>query len=150
MLSGCVGDGGQYPSLAVRDVERVGYQTPRPEAIPASPVISAADLAAMLADAQEFHSRFDETRPGVALLADRAAQTTMESDVRSRALIALADLTALHGRTALALGDLDRLEAEALGTFAPVEAIRDAQQRVADWVQTQDEALTDIENTIGL
>ncbi len=149
MLVGCVGgDSERYPSLAIRDAERmVGQFTPTtPAAPPVEPVASPAQLGDIVASAQGFHRQFEAARPQVSRLASQARGAGPESEARSRALVAIADLASLHGRTALALGDLDRLEAEAANTFAPVAAIRAAQAQVSDLVTAQDEALAEIES----
>ena len=65
----------------------------------------------------------------------------IESNVRQRALVAFADLTTLRSDTAIAMGNLDLLKAEAATTFAPTEDIELAQAEVATLLAEQDEAL---------
>ncbi|MGB3807138.1 MAG: hypothetical protein WA936_08060 [Erythrobacter sp.] len=144
-LSGCAGDSDRYPSLAIRDAERDTGEiapVPQPEV---EPVVSTAALAEIVARAEGFNSRFESARPAVLRLARNASGAGPESEARARALVAIADLTSLHGRTSLALADIDRLEAEARTRFAPIEPIEEAQALVAQWVAAQDEALTNVE-----
>lgn len=149
MVSGCVGSGDKYPSLAMRDVERADYASSQARpAEPVPPVISDSDIASIVARARGLNADFVASRPQTARIVATVPGTGPESEARSRALVALADLTSLHGQTALVLGELDRIEAQALREFAPIEAIRAAQQNVAQWVQQQDAALTDLESQL--
>jgi len=150
-LPGCVGgDSERYPSLAIRDVERIDRELePAPPLTPpGDPVASASELDGIVANARKYVDRFETAWPTALRLARQAGSAGPESEIRARALIALADLTSLHGRTAMTLGELDRLEAEAAVTLAPVEPIRTAQAQVAEWVRAQDDALTDVESAI--
>lgn len=144
LVTGCAGDKDRYPSLAIRDVERTAGQftpTEPEELTPIRPVASAGDIAALLARAEQSHGRFVQTRPGVADLVRMARGRGIESNVRQRALVAFADLTTLRSDTAIAMGNLDLLKAEAATTFAPTEDIELAQAEVATLLAEQDEAL---------
>jgi|GEM_PF-352906 len=143
LLSGCAASDGRYPSLAVRDAERVsGEFTPQaeptsvPVALPDSDRIDSAIATAKQANA-EFFSQSDEV--GALVAASRG--TGRESDARARALVAVASLTSLRGQTAGALGQLDTLEAQAATRFAETVAIRDAQATVLRMLSAQDQIL---------
>lgn len=139
-LAGCAGDSDAYPSLAIRDAERVTGSL-LPASQPAAPALSAQTIESIdtaLLAARSMHARFLAARPQAAALVDAARGRGPESDNRAQALIAMADLTSLHSETAIALADLDRMEVEAATEFAPVEAIRSAQVQVKKLVSDQD------------
>ncbi|QUL39207.1 hypothetical protein [Erythrobacter sp. JK5] len=121
MLAGCAGDSGRYPSLAIRDAERISGQfTPTARAVePVAPVASARDLAAIVDRANASSRAFANARPAASRAVTGARGTSIESDARARALVALADLSSLRSDTAIALGDLDLIAAESAVAFAP-------------------------------
>lgn len=139
-LGGCAGNSDDYPSLAIRDAERVtGSLSPASQ--PSAPALSAQTIEsidAALLSAQSMHARFLDARPQAAALVDAARGSGPESDNRAKALIAMADLTSLHSETAIALAELDRMEVEAATEFASVDTIRSAQIEVKKLVSDQD------------
>ena len=150
LVAGCLGDGAQYPSLAMRDVERAdGVAMPASAPPPVPAIVSVAELDAIVARARDYDRGFAAARPQASRLAQRAAGASRNSDLRSQALVALARLTTLHGQTTIALGELDRLEAQAAGSLAPITAIREAQTEVARIAAGQDAAIDSIGGTLG-
>lgn len=81
------------------------------------------------------------SEPKVANLALSAKGRDIGDNSHSRALIAVADLTALRSETVSALADLDRLEAQGKTLFAPTEAVKSAQAEVARLIDVQNTAL---------
>jgi hypothetical protein len=151
-LSACAGASEKYPSLAIRDAERaVGQFSPAPPE-PTAPtyVVDRTSIGDALDRARQSHERFLARRPDAADLAQAAAGRGNESDIRARALVALADLTSMRGETAIALADLDRLEVEAATVFAPAGEVAEAQSYVARLVGEQDQALDAIAREMGL
>lgn len=147
LLTGCAGDKDRYPSLAIRDAERaVGAFAPAPgnTAEPIRPVASVADLSALTERAQESHRQFRAAQGGVSRLVESARGQGIESNVRQRALVALADLTAMRSDTTMAVGDLDLLKAEAATTFAPTDDIDAARALVSALLNEQDSALDNL------
>jgi hypothetical protein len=143
LLGACAGDSTRYPSLAIRDAERVtgtiAPATPDDTAAPA--IASTQEIAALVASARASHRRFLAAQPGAAQLARSAAGRGIESEAHARALVSLADLTALRSQTAIALGDLDLIEAETGNSLAPVAEINAAQAEVAAFVNEEDAVL---------
>ncbi len=151
LLPACAGDKDRYPSLAVRDVERSQTQFMPAAATnePIRPVASSSDISTLVQQARTLHARFEAARQSTTRLVENAAGAGIESNSRQRAMIALADLSAIRGETAAPLGDLDLLQAEASTTFAPTQEIEDAQAVVAGIVREQDEALARLGRRLG-
>ena len=143
MLGGCAAADGRYPSLAVRDAERVsGTINPSAPDIqtPITP-LNLAPIKAAIARAEAANSKFASQTVEVRTLVAAARGSGLDSDRRSHALAALAGLTSLRGQTALALADIDLLEAKAASGFERTQEIREAQSAVVRLVMAQDEAL---------
>lgn len=138
LLAGCAGSSDAYPSLAIREAERVsGEFTPAtPDTSPA-PVASGEDISAILDQAKGAHRIFQAEQPGAQQLARAAAGAGIESAEYARALVALAQLTSLRGQTVIAMSNLDDLEVKAATGFAPTEGIRAAQAEIAMLVNEQ-------------
>lgn len=142
-LGGCASTDGRFPSLAVRDAERLtGELTPSvPSQEPISPVASAAQVSDFIALALGAHREFAAITPQATSLMRASRGTGPTSDARAQALVALAQLTSLRSQTALALANLDALEAKAATTFAPTVEIKAAQMQVTQIVNEQDATL---------
>lgn len=150
-LTAACSTAGNYPSLAVRDVERVrGSASPAPaEATPLpSPPPASADLTTRLeglvAMAREADRQFQASRGN----AERAvaAAGTVPADSWSTASVALARLENARSAALVALADLDTLYVDARED-APLEetprsmAIAAARGQVEGWVSAQDEVI---------
>lgn len=150
LLSGCAGASDAYPSLAIRDAERIsGEFTPvEPETPAPAPVASPQDIAAILAQANELNRKFVSEQSQARQIIGSANGAGLESAAYARALVALASLTSLRGQTAIALSNLDELRAEAGMTFAPDADIRVAQAEVAMLVAEQTTAIDSLAATL--
>ena len=142
-LAGCASADGRYPSLAVRDAERAqGTLSPSPPDEPF--VIGVTDAEALFAPhtkASETHALFNEQLGDVTELVRASSGLGPEDDRRARALVGLASLTSLRGQTALALSDLDQLEAAAATQFKRTNEINDLQASIQKMIAQQDAAL---------
>lgn len=152
LMAGCASPEGKYPSLAIRDAERVsGAFTPAPPAQPEpTPLADRERIGDALERARDSHEKFLARQPGVGTLARSASGRGPESDRRAEALVALADLTVLRSETTIALADLDQLEVESATQFGATSDVRKAQEYVARLVSEQDAALESLERQMGL
>ena len=152
LLTGCAASNDRYPSLAVRDAERVtGEFTPAYMDDPAPTYTTdRRRIGDALEQARTAHGQFTQAQPGVLGLARAASGRGNDSDARAQALSAMAELTTLRGQTVMALSDLDRLEAEAATLYADLSDIREAQVYVAGLVGEQDAALDSVARAMGL
>jgi len=152
LLGACTGSGDKYPSLAVRDAERITgtfAPAPTPEQEPVAPVADRATLVEIVKMAQSAYEQFVEAAPGTLRTVRAAKGMGPESNQWSRAQVALADLETYRSTTMIALADLDTLAAQAGVTFAPEDDLKAAQSQVAGWLAEQDELLDNLISETG-
>ena len=111
LLAACASPAGHFPSLDMREGERVSGTIAAPAAPPLAPSpASAGDLASLAVTAQASHAAFSEALPQARALV-AAAQA---GDGWSAAQVAIADLEAHRSALMIALADLDRLLVDAV------------------------------------
>lgn len=144
-LAGCSTASEDYPSLAIREAERVSGTMeaipPQPYIPPATPAGVVDRLDQLVADAAGANEAFGAEAPGARTLvaAARGAQPGAES--WARAQVALANLEASRSRAMIALADLDRLYVDAAVEGAELERIAAARDTVATQVEQQNAAI---------
>lgn len=142
-LAGCAGSADRYPSLSIRDFERA---PPAPEETAGlSPSPAPADLPArieqLLATATDAHRAFAAATPDAERSVGAAIGTNVENNEWSAAQVALAALDSKRGSTAIVLGDLDNLYADATLQFAERDKIADARSVVTALIDEEDQVL---------
>lgn len=148
-LAACATSRDQYPSLAIRDVERAqGRFEPVASAPLAVPEISVPTsgpptqrLAALGSAADEAHAAFLASAPMATRRANAAAGAAVGSDAWALAQVALADLDSARSATAIALGDLDTLMVATAVQAQDVSAIEVVRQKVLSQIAEEDEIL---------
>ena len=146
-LAGCAGSSDQYPSLAIRDAERVSGQfSPSPPTEEIGPVreFSTQEISGLVAAAQESHQAFLDAQLVTGRLVSVARGSGAESEARALALVALADLSTKRSNTAIALADLDLLAAKAATELLSSEQLATAQTTVLELVNRQDSTLAQL------
>lgn len=149
-LAACAAGSGDYPSLAIRDAERVeGAFEPAPAQEPAPPPAEpSADLLQRLsqlrAAASSAHQAFLEAAPDARRKVEAARGTGVESNLWAAAQVALADLDSARSQTAVALGDLDLMFADATLAFELRAPIADTRGEVAEMIAQEDAILTEL------
>ena len=141
MLAGCAGaPEGAFPSLAIRDVERVtGTLAPPPVFTPAAPAPATLDrLAALRADAAEAHARFLAAAPAARASIGAASRAATGSERWARAQVALAGLETIRGQAMIALADLDRIYVDAATSGGALASVAAARDEVARMVEEED------------
>lgn len=158
LLAAC-SSSGQFPTLALRDFERTGrFETGEGEAAAQAPGANGpvaseeiasdgsldSQLAALVKQAKDANSRFENTRPAAERAVAGAGSRT--SDSWSAAQIALAGLEANRAQASDALADLDQLYADsrdaAPNDISPeTTAIAEARSQVAGFVSAQDSVI---------
>ena len=114
LVAGCASaPDGEYPSLAIRDAERVeGSLEPvdaEPYVVPTAPAERVADAAGLLAAAREAHAAFEAALPSAQRVIRAGGGAGPGADSWGRAQVALADLESHRSRLMISLADLDRL-----------------------------------------
>ena len=159
LLTACAGQSDSYPSLAIRDVERVeGGRVEgsfQPETAALEPIAESppsADLVERLAQLQNTaasaHRSFMAEAPEATRLVNAAAGTDVTSDRWAGAQVALASLDSARSQAAVPLGDLDLLHADAAIAFEQRQAIQAARMAVIGLIAEEDAILSDLRNKI--
>lgn len=123
-LGGCASSSDDFPSLAIRDAERVSgtIAVPATPAQPLPPAPAAVELSALLAAIREGHGRFTAQTPAAARAVSAARGAGVGTDAWSVAQVAVANLEAQRSQVMIALADLDRIYASASVEGADVTA----------------------------
>lgn len=144
-LSACAAGSDRYPSLAIRDAERVqgSFEPDAAEAPAPLPAAPSAELLARLAQLREeaasAHREFLAAVPAAARLA--AAAGAVGSDSWASAQVALADLDSARSKAAVPLGDLDVLFVDATLAAEQREAIAVTRAEVVGLIGEEDAVL---------
>ena len=166
-LSACAGASDDYPSLAIREVERVrgGFDVPpcgecvedaqcvAPSPAPSSmspptpapppelPASYAQRTAALLADVRAADTAFQSSLATARSRVAAARGAALGTPAWGSAQVALADLTSKRSATAIPVTDLEKLAVEIELEQLPNIQMRDAYQEAVRIIQAQDDAL---------
>ena len=160
VLAGCSGTGGGYPSLAIRDIERVSgtAQPVQPETqVPVAPPVSEAldqRIARLTQQARTAHATF-QSRAGSAartVAVGRGSRAPADRWVASQ--IAVAELQALRSVAMIALADLDTLFTQERLAFSgepspAAQALDRARQQIGAWVEEEDQVIARLAGQIA-
>jgi hypothetical protein len=152
ILAGCARDQELYPSLAIRDQERVtGVATPVAPAPP--PPVSApagsGNLAKYRADAADAHRRLLVAAEAARAPVAAARGSEMGSDAWSVAAIAVGDLEAIRSETMIALAEIDLLYVAAQNAGTPPPDLVAASSQVNAMVLEEDRLIAGMNQSIG-
>lgn len=155
LLGACASGSDKYPSLAIRDAERVSGSfdvdpvTPPPPA-PAPPSAELlARLGTLQADAEAAHRAFMSAAPGAERLARLAAGSSVGSDRWASAQVALADLDSARSQAAIALGELDMLHIDSTLALEREDAIERTRGQVLALLAEEDAILERLRAMVG-
>lgn len=154
ILASCASASKNYPSLAIRDAERVTGAfviTPPPGTSAPAPLNTAmaGQIDGVVARAQSNHRVFMETEPAARRIILSGADAAVTSNAWAKSQIALGDLDSLRSVTAVALGDLDLMYADATLAFEERDKIVAARQQVIDIVREQDRILAQLRGKVS-
>lgn len=129
-LIACAAPDGAYPSLAIREAERVSgtMEAPAPPALPSTAPAIQTNAAQLAATARAAHEGFLTAAPATRTRVNAANSAAIGSDRWSAAQVAIAELETQRSEVMIALADLDRLAVEAAVAgedFAALAASRD-------------------------
>lgn len=137
-----------YPSLAIRDVERVQGTLAPPAPPPPPPSPSPAQLAELdqlVGEARGAHATFLEAEPAARRTVGAVRGAVTGSEGWARAQLALAGLQARRSQTLVPLADLDRLYVDAATSGKPLETLAAAQGVVETLVAEESRAIAALE-----
>ncbi|WAT17835.1 hypothetical protein OZN62_13105 [Aurantiacibacter sp. MUD11] len=141
-LAACAAPRDEYPSLAVRDIERVtGTMEVEPAPPPPPPAPAPAtieQLQQLAADARSAHAEFLEAAPAARSTVVAAAGAEHGSDGWARAQVAIADLEARRSRTTIAMADIDRIFVSAMSDSVHIEEIEATHAEIGSLLAEQD------------
>ncbi|WP_324742529.1 hypothetical protein U8326_04100 [Tsuneonella sp. CC-YZS046] len=146
LTGACAGDSGRYPSLAIREAERVEgtAQAVEPEEIPA-PETPSQDLVTRLeqlkSEADRAHKAFMAAAPGAERQVSAASGAAVASDAWTSAQVAIANLEASRSRLLIALAQLDSLHVTAELEGGARSTISDARNQVDQMAETENEII---------
>lgn len=154
ILGACAGASDKYPSLAIRDAERVSGQfepvsSVEPVELPIRSLAPDTSISALVQQANTTHQTFAARVSSARPLAARASGAGRDSDVRGQAIVALSDLSSLRSQTEIALADLDLLIAERTNRLQSADDALVAHAQVLALVQEQDRTLTALWSILG-
>jgi len=153
-LAGCSSGSHNYPSLAIRDAERVsGTFSVAPDANdPIAPAPAPANviesLLQQLALASAAHDNFMQLSGEAERLAVAAIDSDPDSNDWAAAQVALAQLESQRSQAAISLGSLDLLYADASLGFTERQQIDAVRDQVLDLVRQEDEVLAQLSSSI--
>ena len=131
LLAACATPDGEYPSLAIRDAERVEGSfepaPPTPYVPPPTPAAVLDRLDRLAADAASAHRAFLAEAPAARSAVAAASGAEFGGDSWARASVALAGLEGARSQAMIALADLDRLMVDAAlegGELERIVAVR--------------------------
>lgn len=140
-LAACASPREEYPSLAVRDIERASGTMevePAPPPPPPSPAPATIEqLGELVAEARAAHAQFMAAAPEARSIASAASNADPGTDRWARAQVAVADLEARRSRAMIALADLDRLYVNAATEAVQIEVIEDTRSEIATMIAEQ-------------
>ena len=150
LLASCASSQATYPSLAIRDAERVQGSFD-PAVTPAQPAVetpASADLVQRLAQlrtaATSAHRAFMDASPGAARLVSAAAGSDVTSNQWASAQVALASLDSARSQAAVPLGDLDLMHADASVALEQRDIIEETRQMVTGLIAQEDAILAQL------
>lgn len=140
-LGACATPSEEYPSLAIRDAERVAGTLqpaePQPYVPPSTPPAVIDRLEQLSGEAASAHQAFLAEMPRARSAVAAARGSGPGADSWAVAQIAVAELESSRSRAMIALADLDRLYVDAAVAGEEIERIGAARDRVATQVDEQ-------------
>ncbi|WP_427965790.1 hypothetical protein [Altererythrobacter sp.] len=146
-VSGCASSGSHYPSLAIRDAERVQGSFAVAEGENQVPVPAPAGeetlsrVQSLVGQAHSAHDGFLEAVSGAERAVNSAAGQAVSDNSWASAQVALADLESQRSNATLALGDLDLLYTDATLSFMERDRIDSARNEVQALIGQEDDTL---------
>lgn len=148
-LAACASTG-DFPSLAIRDAERVQGTIAAPPAPPAPPSPETVmQVDSLMQRVRSGHAAFEGEVAAATRAANAARGAAMGSEAWSVAQVALAVLESKRSEVMIALADLDRIMVDASNAGQDLAVISAASAEANALVQAENAAVARIGGTIG-
>lgn len=145
LLAACATPDGEYPSLALREAERVTGSfeptAPTPYVPPPTPATVVDQLGRLEAEAASAHQAFLAETAAARRTVASAQGAAFGSDGWARASVAIAGLEGARSRAMIALADLDRLLVEAAVEGGELDRIAAVRNTVTAQVDEQNSTI---------
>lgn len=154
LLGACATNGKTYPSLAIRDAERIEgtMDAPPGESVLPPPAPLGGDAINRIAEleqtAKSAHAAFQRATPSARNAANNARGASVASDAWANAQVALSDLDSIRSRTAVALADLDLIFVDTTLAYQQRAEVDSARARVLELVREQDRTLAQLRGLV--
>jgi hypothetical protein len=151
-LGACATASDEYPSLAIRDAERVAGTmqpvAPEPYVPPATPAAVLNRLDQLAGEAASAHQAFLAEAPRARGAVAAARGAGPGADSWAQAQVAVAGLEASRGKAMVALADLDRLYVDAAVEGTELDRIGAVRDRVAVQVDEQNATIESLSGSL--
>ncbi len=151
LLAACAATGEGYPTLATRDIERMGGAMevePAPPPPPPAPA-TLATLEELEATARAAHAEFLAAAPRARTLAAAASGAARGSERWAVAQVAIADLESTRSEAMIALADLDRIFVEAATSAQSTDSITAVRSDIDALVAEEDAVIGSLLATVA-
>lgn len=152
LLAACATAEGEYPSLAIRDAERVtGMLAPapaQPYVPPQTPAAVLDRLGRLEADAASAHRAFLAEAPAARSAIAAASRAEVGSDGWARASVALAGLEGSRSKAMITLSDLDQLMVDTAVAGGELERIVAVRNTVIAQIDEQNETIETLSRSV--
>lgn len=152
-LAGCAKDDGVYPSLAIRDAERVSGVFQPVEAEPFVPAPQGPEtldrVQRLRSEAQDTHKRFLAAAEKARGPVTAARGATNGAEQWSVAQVALADLTGIRSETMIPLAELDLLFVEGQNEGKELAEVESARADVEKLIAEEDRLLDSLNSQVS-
>ena len=142
LLAACAAPTGEYPSLAIRDGERVSgaFEPPAADAyVPDSPASATIDqFDSLLQTVRTAHGRFTDAAATARRSVTAARGSRVGSPAWSDAEVAIATLQSRRAEAQVALADMDRIYVETATAGEAVATLDPARDEALQLVAEQD------------
>ena len=144
-LSACASADDTYPSLAIRDGERMtGTIAPEPYVPPPPTPSTIAGLEELAAQARAAHADFMAALPAARSRVNAARGSGVGSEAWAVAQVAVADLESDRSRAMIALADLDRIYVAVSTDGEAIAPVEDVRGPIAALVEQENAAIAEL------
>ncbi len=153
LLAACATPAEDYPSLALRDAERVSGSfepaPPAPYVPPPTPAAVVDRLGQLERDAAAAHQAFQAAAPAARSAVAAAGGAELGSEAWARASVEVAGLESARSKAMIALADLDRLMVDAGTTGGELTRIVAVRDTVIAQVEAEDATIEGLLRTLN-